>query len=386
MGKLKVYIKYSRKDYILVRYGRKKRRKIIAYIITFVFIFISLFILYEMYDSISIEETENGYEAKRISNENNDLESQSSVSNMIQDISTCIVGISKIKDTGSTVFLQDGTTKLGLGSGVIVSTEGYVLTNEHVSGSKYSKCYLTLDSGTTYEGSVVWSDTDLDLAIVKIPIKGIRCAQIGNSKNVRIGDTVYAIGNPIGVEFQRTVTSGIISGLDRIIKFEENGKTVYMNNLIQTDASINPGNSGGPLIDTEGNVIGINSVKITSAEGISFAVPINCVKTIIERFEKDGKFEEASIGIFAYDSNVSKYLNPKLEAVDGIYVEQIQDTLAKNTDLKIGDIITMIDSIKLTNMCDLRNYIYSKNPGDEVSLQVLRGNTNLTINVKLKKK
>ena len=312
--------------------------KRVIYFFTFLLVFLIFFGIYEMYDSISIEEstTSDKYDANKMLLEEYEVEKEDTASTMLKEISSTIVGISKIKDKGSTVFLHDGTTKLGLGSGVIVSEEGYILTNEHVSGAKYSKCYLTLDSGIMYEGNVVWSDSDLDLAIVKLPIKGIKYAKMGDSKKSNIGDRVYAIGNPIGVEFQRTVTSGIISGLNRVIKFEENGKTIYMNNLIQTDASINPGNSGGPLIDRYGNVIGINSVKITSAEGISFAVPINCVRTIIERLEKEGKFEEAAIGIFAYDNSVSKYLNPNLDNDEGIYVDQVNDgSPAKISGLKV---------------------------------------------------
>ena len=221
---------------------------------------------------------------------------------------------------------------------------------------------MTLENGTTYTADVVWSDSDLDLAILKISMKGLTYAKLGDSKQLQIGQNVYAIGNPIGYEFQRTVTGGIISALNRTIKIEENEKVNYMSNLIQTDATINPGNSGGPLINVNGEVIGINTVKITTAEGIGFAVPINCVKNIVEKFIKEGKFEEASIGIFAYDKNIVSYITPNIEFQNGIYVEQIsEDSPAKKTELKVGDIITKIDGNDLINMCDLREYIYTKN-------------------------
>ena len=145
--------------------------------------------------------------------------------------------------------MSDGVESLGLGTGFIVSDDGYILTNEHVSGSKYSSCYVTLEDGKTYTGSVVWSDNDIDISIVKISANNLHFLELGDSNNLKIAQSVYAIGNPIGSEFQRTVTAGIISGLNRTIKLEENNNTSYMEDLIQTDATINPGNSGGPLIN-----------------------------------------------------------------------------------------------------------------------------------------
>lgn len=367
-------------------YKNKKNKKVLALIITIVFFLAIIIGLYKIYANIDINTYKNEVVVDRVSKEVI-VDNNKDITEILEHINSSIVGISKIKDKGSTIFLKDGATKLGLGSGVIVSEDGYILTNEHVSGGKYSKCYVTLENGTTHNADVVWSDSDLDLSIIKIPMKGLTYANLGDSKQIKVGQTVYAIGNPIGYEFQRTVTSGIISALNRTIKIEEENKTSYMNNLIQTDAGINPGNSGGPLINSEGEIIGINSIKITSAEGIGFAVPINCVKSIIERFSKDGKFEEASIGIFAYDKNVISYIAPNIEFKNGIYVEQIsEDSPAKKTDLKVGDIITKIDGIDLVNMCDLREYIYTKNPGDEVNLDVLRNKTNLTIKIKLSKK
>ena len=195
---------------------------------------------------------------------------------------------------------------------LIVTDNCYILTNALFSGEKYSTCYVTLETGEVFTGNVVWSDMDVDLAILKISAKNLIYAKLGDSDNIKVGEKVYAIGNPIGFEFERTVTSGIISAIDRTIKIEEEEDS-YMSNLIQTDATINLGNSGGPLINIDGEVVGINTLKITSAEGISFAVPINLVKTIIEKFATQGKFEEASIGIFAYDKNVMPYIDNNLK-------------------------------------------------------------------------
>ena len=196
-------------------------------------------------------------------------------------------------------------------------------------------------------------------------------------------------GNPIGFEFRRTVTSGIISAKNRTIKIEEKDKSSYMTDLIQTDATINPGNSGGPLIYPNGDVIGINTIKITTAEGIGFAVPINIVKPIIENFKQTGNFEEATIGIYAYDKEVTPYLSNNLinKFNKGIYVAQITPNgPADNTDLKEADIITSIDNIELNTMNDLREYIYTKKPNDSVSLKINRGKINKEIIITLGKK
>lgn len=195
-------------------------------------------------------------------------------------------------------------------------------------------------------------------------------------------------GNPIGFEFRRTVTSGIISGKNRTIKIEED-KFSYMTDLIQTDATINPGNSGGPLIYPNGDIIGINTVKISTAEGIGFAVPINIIKPIIESFKQTGNFEEATIGIYAYDKEVVPYLdgNSRNQFNKGIYVAQItKNGPADNTELKEADVITSIDNIELNTMNDLREYIYTKKPYESVTLKIIRGKINKEIKIILGKR
>ena len=160
-----------------------------------------------------------------------------------------------------------------------------------------------------------------------------------------------------------------------------------MEDLIQTDASINQGNSGGPLINRKGEVIGINSVKIESAEGIGFAVPINIIKPIIESFTSKDEFEEAYLGIFAYDKEVIKYLKNNVDFEGGIYVVKIsKDGPVAKTNIKIGDIITKIDGNNINKMSELRKYIYQKKPGDKVELVINRNNKEYKTEVKLNKK
>jgi len=316
--------------------------------------------------------------------EQGNTNNENNVTEMLNTATKSVVGVSKLKDNGDSIFLNDGVDKMGIGSGIIVSDKGYILTNEHVSGGKGGTCYITLEDGKQYPANVVWSDSNLDLAFLKANMKFIDFCILGDSNVVSVGQPVYAIGNPIGFEFQKTVTSGIISAVNRTIVFEEGDKDIYLSNLIQTDAIINPGNSGGPLINAKGEVIGINTVKITSADGIGFAVPVNCIRPILERLENEGKFEEAEIGIFAYDKNVVPYLNTGLKFDTGIYVAQISlDSPAYRSGLQIGDIIVKIDDIQLEKMCDLREYIYQKRVGDKVKLVISRNNKTIELEVEL---
>ena len=295
------------------------------------------------------------------------------------------VGISKLKDNGTSVFLMNAENDLGLGTGIIVSKKGYILTNEHVSGDR--NCYVTMPNGNITKADVIWYDKNLDLSILKVNEKIESSANLGNSEDTKIGEEVYAIGNPIGYEFQRTVTYGVISALNRTIKLEENNDYVYMSNLIQTDATINPGNSGGPLINKQGQIIGINSVKITSADGIGFAIPINIVKPIIQKLDSTGKFEEAYLGIFTYDSAVIPYLNKSLNIKKGVYIEKIyEDGPAENSELKDGDIITKIDEKEINKMSELQEYLYSKNPNDKINILLNRNGKEKSINIELGKR
>ena len=309
------------------------------------------------------------------------------ISEMIEKVSHSIVGISKIKAAGNTVFLTDANSELGLGTGVIITDNGYILTNEHVSGNKFSTCYVTTESGNSYNGSVVWADSEIDLAIVKINAKTIDYIRLGDSDSIKVADNVYAIGNPIGFEFQRTVTGGIISAIDRTIKLKEDENEIYMEDLIQTDATINPGNSGGPLINSDGEIIGINSVKITSAEGIGFAIPINIIKPVVDKIVNNKPIEQAYLGIFGYDKAVIPYLESKQDLNSGVYVADVPiDGPSNKAGIEVGDVITKIDDTNIEKMRELREYIYSKNPEDEVKLEIVRNGKTQTIEVTLARK
>ena len=238
---------------------KNKSKKIISRIIILAISIIIGYYLYYTYTKIEVNPQ--SYEAQRIQSTLNEQtvenveEKSKNVADILEKTMESVVGISKLKDNGSSIFSTNTETSLGLGTGVIISENGYILSNEHVTGAKYSTCYITLENSKKYDGTVVWSDSDLDLSITKMEAENLKYINLGDSSKIRVGETVYAIGNPIGFEFRRTVTSGIISSKNRTIKLEEKDSASYMSDLIQTDATINPGNSGGPLIYPNGDVI-----------------------------------------------------------------------------------------------------------------------------------
>jgi len=371
------------------RKNAKKKITIIAIIVAILWLF--GFYIYVTYSKIEIKS--GNYEATKVQSTESAQtvekveEKSQTIADIIEETTKSVVGISKLKSAGNSILSNSNESELGLGTGIIVAENGYILSNAHVTGERYSKCYITLENGQNYEGKVMWSDENLDLSITKIEAKNLSYATLGDSSKIRVGETVYAIGNPIGFEFRRTVTSGIISAKNRSIKIEEENNQTYMSDLIQTDATINPGNSGGPLITPNGKVIGINTVKISTAEGIGFAIPINVVKTIIESYKQTGTYEQATIGIYAYDKDVIPYLDTNVKFEKGIYVAQITPKgAADGSELEEKDIIVSIDDKELNTMNDLREYIYTKKPGDQVTLKIIRKKITKNINITLGKK
>ena len=371
------------------RKNAKKKITIIAIIVAILWLF--GFYIYVTYSKIEIKS--GNYEATKVQSTESAQtvekveEKSQTIADIIEETTKSVVGISKLKSAGNSILSNSNESELGLGTGIIVAENGYILSNAHVTGEKYSKSYITLENGQTYEGKVMWSDESLDLSITKIEAKNLSYATLGDSSKIRVGETVYAIGNPIGFEFRRTVTSGIISAKNRSIKIEEENNQTYMSDLIQTDATINPGNSGGPLITPNGEVIGINTVKISTAEGIGFAIPINVVKTIIESYKQTGTYEQATIGIYAYDKDVIPYLDTNVKFEKGIYVAQIAPKgAADGSELEEKDIIVSIDDKELNTMNELREYIYTKKPGDQVTLKIIRKKITKNINITLGKK
>jgi serine protease Do len=297
-----------------------------------------------------------------------------------------VVGISVQRADNGSLFDGNAAEKWGLGSGVIVSKDGYIVTNHHVAGGRNKRIIVSLADGRNVDGTTLWSDPVLDLAIVKINADNLTPVPLGDATKLKVGEPAIAIGNPFGLQFQRSVTSGVISGLNRTIQVEVNGAPNYMEDLIQTDAGINPGNSGGPLLNSRGEVVGINTIKVSTAEAIGFAIPINVAVPIISHYVDDGEFVEPYMGLFAYDKEVIPFVEQSFNLDKGIYVADVDKKgPAHKAGIKEGCIITQVDGIEINTMMQLRCYIYSKKPGDVINVTHLSRESGdfMTIQIKL---
>ncbi|MBR5218302.1 MAG: trypsin-like peptidase domain-containing protein [Clostridia bacterium] len=288
-----------------------------------------------------------------------------------QRLTPSVVGISSNVNRHSLYSPSPGEA-WSMGSGVIVSEDGYILTNHHVIADANS-IYVTLHDGQSLTANRVWSDEFLDLAVIDIDSSSLPAAPLGDSSSAKVGESVIAIGNPLSLQFQRTVTSGIISATGRSVPLTAaDGSEYYMENLLQTDASINPGNSGGPLINMAGEVIGINTVKVSSAEGIGFAIPSNLFKPVVERIIAEGGFITPYLGLFAYDKNTALYVKGSFESEQGIYVAETDPRgPAAKAGIKEGDIITRVGGTEINSMLELRQQLFTYKPGDTVSITLV---------------
>lgn len=265
------------------------------------------------------------------------------------------------------------------GSGVIISSDGYIVTNNHVVENATSLTVI-LNTGKEYTGKIVGKDASTDLAVVKIDAKDLTFAQMGSSSSLRVGELAVAIGNPLGQEFAGTTTQGIISGLNRSVTVDN--KTM---NLIQTDAAINPGNSGGALVNEYGALIGINTVKISSEtlEGLGFAIPIDEVKPIVQELITNGYVTGRpviGIGGRAVTEKDAKAYNLKV----GVYVSSMTPNgPAYLGGIKIGDIIVECDGEPIETVDDINKIKNKKNPGDELSLKVYRKDKYVNVKIVL---
>ena len=284
------------------------------------------------------------------------------------------------------------------GSGVIYKKDGeyaYIVTNTHViNGAK--KVDVRLADGTKVPGEIVGTDTYSDIAVVKISSEKVSAvAEFGDSSQLTVGETAIAIGSPLGSEYANTVTQGIVSSLNRTVSLKSEDGQAISTKAIQTDTAINPGNSGGPLINIQGQVIGITSSKIatnggTSVEGLGFAIPSNDAIKIIEQLEKNGKVTRPALGIQMVNlSNLSTTDLQKLKLPDnitsGVAVRSVQPNMPANGHLEKYDVISKVDGNPIASATELQNALYSHSVGDEMTITYYRNGKEETTTIKLDK-
>lgn len=313
----------------------------------------------------------------------------SDVVSAVEKVSSAVVGITNIQESAPSFWNQNAGTKqaVGSGSGVIYKVDGnvaYIVTNHHViEGAKQLE--VMLDDGTKVEAQPVGSDIWTDLAVISIPSEGIQTfAQFGDSDALKQGETVIAIGNPLGLDFYGSVTTGVISGKDRSVPVDLNqdGIEDWSTDVLQTDAAINSGNSGGALVNIVGDLIGINSMKIaeSSVEGLGFAIPINSAIPVIEELEKIGEVQRPTMGVSLIDlTEVPAYYQQQTlklpeEVTSGVVVSQVvPGSAADKAGLQQYDVIVEMDGEKIENAIELRKHLYNeKEIGDTLQMKVYR--------------
>lgn len=290
-----------------------------------------------------------------------------------KNVGPAVVGI-KSAVTGQYSLFGGYTTSEAQGSGIILSADGYIVTNNHVVENA-SSVTVQLNTGSEYTAEIIGTDEQTDLAVIKItPQEELTVAVLGDSTQVEVGETAIAIGNPMGLEFFGSVTQGIVSAVNRTVTVDN--RTM---NLIQTDAAINSGNSGGALINSKGEVIGINTVKVSTSgvEGMGFAIPISDAKPIISDLLEYGYVKgRPVIGVSTRD--ITEYMTMQYGWPQGAQIMSVTSENARNAGLQQGDIIVKIDGQEVKSGSDLTEYKDTKSPGDTVSLEVYKYATGST--------
>ena len=296
-----------------------------------------------------------------------------------QIVGPSVVGITN-KAYVSDMFNRRMLVERGSGSGVIFDASGHIITNYHVV-AEAQEIVVSLSDGRTVPGRVQGIDPATDLAVVKIEAGGIQPARFGDSDSLQVGEPAIAVGNPLGLELKGSVTAGVISALNRTLDIGERRFR-----LIQTDAAINPGNSGGALANADGEVVGINSIKIAvgGVEGIGFAIPWNTAKPIVQSLIEKGRVVRPYLGVVAFDKNTAQRYGYQLNIDKGLYVFRIvQGSPAARADIRVGDILLKMNNTDVNNIIELRSIIESQGVGATVPMLVSRNGQQFTVSVQL---
>lgn len=281
-----------------------------------------------------------------------DAKQYSNNEELLKNVSPAVVGI-----------LATTNNYQSIGTGVCVNSKGYILTNNHVIEDANSiKIYLY--DGTTANANLVWRDSSQDLAVLQSSVS-LPYLPMATDGSYKAGQDIIAIGTPISLAFKHTATKGMISAVNRTIQVDNENGYSTLSNLIQHDASINPGNSGGPLIDLQGNVLGINTVKVSDAEGLGFAIPISIGNAVISKLNANGSYNTSYLGVMGFDA----YMHNIGGKEQGVYIVSVDtNSPAYQAGLQEGDIITKIDDKEINSVLDLRLKLLSLEKNDNINI------------------
>ncbi len=268
---------------------------------------------------------------------------------------------------------ERGNQSKGMGSGVVVSEDGYIVTNNHVVEDA-TEIEVLLNDNRTYEAQIIGTDPSTDLAVIKIQESNLKAVAFGNSDNIQIGEWVLAIGNPF--EFRSTVTAGIVSAKGRNINILSRRDRLQVESFIQTDAAVNPGNSGGALVNLKGELVGINTAIASPTgayAGYSFAVPVSLVGKVVDDLRLYGTVQRALLGISIVDMNANLSKEKSIDLVRGVYVQSINpESAAEEAGLKNGDVILAVKDKKVNNVAQLQEQVALNRPGDRIKVTYYR--------------
>lgn len=296
-------------------------------------------------------------------------EEDSSTSKIAENVTPAIVGVLATSQNGESV-----------GAGVCVSEDGFVVTNYHVIADA-SDINLYLSDGTTTGATLKYKDSNMDIAILKSnsTLPYLKLAE----EEVEVGEDVLAVGTPLSLLLQHSFTKGIVSAVNRTLKVSTSSGEAYMQNLIQHDASLNSGNSGGPLINEKGEVVGINTLKISGGEGIGFAIPVKTFNTLLNNVITNINYIAPYVGLYGYDAEIA-YFSKQTNEKDGVYVlELAENSPLKKADAKVGDVITSVNGIKINNIVDFRNQLYKLKSGESIQIELIRDGQKYRANIML---
>lgn len=300
-------------------------------------------------------------------------------------------GINNVYDSVVVVQNYKNDKSNGIGSGFIYNNDGYIMTNSHVIEGA-SNIKVMLMSGDAVDATIIGDDEYADIAVIKIDKKYVtKVATLGSSESINVGDTVFTIGSPISSEYYGTVTRGILSGKNRLVNVTVESSNDWIMNVMQTDAAINPGNSGGPLCNANGDVIGINSMKLVQSqvEGMGFAIPIEDAISYANMIVKGEKIKRSYLGLRMINvSSTYNFANEDIKidskVISGVaIIEILKDGPCNNTGLKKGDVITKIGDYKIKTVAELRYHLYKYKPNDKINIVVNRNGKVMSYKVTL---
>lgn len=300
-------------------------------------------------------------------------------------ITPSVVNIKALTNGGADNFWNDGIVGASTGSGVIISSDGYIVTNNHVV-TDATDIQVTLDDKREYTARLIGADPSTDLALIKVEAQRLQPVRFGNSDSIRVGEWVLAVGNPFNLE--STVTAGIVSAKGRSINILEDSYSIE--SFIQTDAAVNPGNSGGALVNTNGELVGINTAIITKSgryEGYSFSIPVNLAMKVIRDLKNYGVVQRGFLGVEINDLSPAMARSADYNSMNGVFVFKVNaKSAADEAGMKQGDVIIGIDGQKIKNKAELLEQVGRHTPGEIVQIEYIRKGQRAVANIKLRNK